>query len=544
MIGKSSKMTQDNLKLIFDLKNENIALKKQSNFVVMENRSFKNKYEALEKKYDALEKSIDDKINQAVINVITKLTDEFNVIIADKDQKIEKLTKEVERLKAQINKDSSNSSKPSSTNGFKNVIQNNREKSGKRPGGQLFHQGHKLELPSNLEQLIEEGKIKHEVIDIWEDGDVDSDDYDSKFVLDLEINTKLIEYRIHKGSNPDSNQTNNRELLNNLKSDVSYGVNIKALSTTLSNEGLIPIKRLSDFFSSITSGIIAPSTATIISFNKLLSKRLEETGQIEVIKNNLLNGESIYVDDTVLKSTEIPESDKREREDRKVFKCCLRNYSNELNTLFTFNSRKDEAGIIADDILLRYFGILNHDHESKYYIYGKWHSTCHPHVFREFKSVFENLKIEFATEIIRFFNKLNERKKILVENGIHQMTENELKSIDKEYDELIQKGWEQLKPLKKEYHYNETSNLLIRMEDYKENYLLFVTDFKADFSNNLSERDLRMAKLIAKISGPFRSFEGGKVFAINRSFISTIKKRKMNIFESLKSILEGNPVLT
>lgn len=63
--------------------------------------------------------------------------------IKEKDKKIEKLENEnkklkseVDRLKVQLNKDSSNSNKPSGTNGFKNVITNRREKSDKKQGGQ------------------------------------------------------------------------------------------------------------------------------------------------------------------------------------------------------------------------------------------------------------------------------------------------------------------------------------------------------------------------------------------------------------------------
>ena len=62
---------------------------------------------------------------------------------AEKDKKIEKLENEneklkleVKRLKNQNKKDSSNSSKPSGTNGFKKVITNRREKSDKKQGGQ------------------------------------------------------------------------------------------------------------------------------------------------------------------------------------------------------------------------------------------------------------------------------------------------------------------------------------------------------------------------------------------------------------------------
>ena len=63
--------------------------------------------------------------------------------LKERDKKIEKLENEnkklkleIDRLKNQNKKDSSNSGKPSGTNGFKKVITNRREKSENKQGGQ------------------------------------------------------------------------------------------------------------------------------------------------------------------------------------------------------------------------------------------------------------------------------------------------------------------------------------------------------------------------------------------------------------------------
>jgi hypothetical protein len=80
---------------------------------------------------------------------------------------VEELTKahvEISRLKSIINKDSSNSSKPPSSNGFKS-IPNSREKSGKSQGGQKGHPGHRLGLPENMEELERPGVIERRLAD-------------------------------------------------------------------------------------------------------------------------------------------------------------------------------------------------------------------------------------------------------------------------------------------------------------------------------------------------------------------------------------------
>ena len=61
-------------------------------------------------------------------------------------------------------KDSSNSSKPSGTNGYKKVVTNNRKKSSKSKGGQINHPDSTLSK-NDIDKMIENGKID-EVITI------------------------------------------------------------------------------------------------------------------------------------------------------------------------------------------------------------------------------------------------------------------------------------------------------------------------------------------------------------------------------------------
>ena len=69
------------------------------------------------------------------------------VIIARQQEMIEELRLEVAELKEKLGKNSSNSSKPPSTDGAaKPKPSSLRKQSGKRPGGQKGHKGHGLAL--------------------------------------------------------------------------------------------------------------------------------------------------------------------------------------------------------------------------------------------------------------------------------------------------------------------------------------------------------------------------------------------------------------
>jgi transposase len=76
-------------------------------------------------------------------------------------------------------------------------------------------------------------------------------------------------------------------------------------------------------------------------------------------------------------------------------------------------------------------------------------------------------------------------------------------------------------------------NLLVRLRDYRDDVLRFLTNFTVPVTNNQAERDLRMMKLRMKISVTFRTLEGAQVFADIRSVISTVRKYGDNISETL-----------
>jgi uncharacterized small protein (DUF1192 family) len=442
-----------------------------------------------------------------------------------------KLMEEINRLKAQINKNSGNSSKPPSQDGFKRVP-NSREKSGRSRGGQPGHPGHRLKLPKNLDELVEKGMVRRELIDHTEG----ADRYVTRYVVDVAIETVVTEHRFHAGQIP-------REYNN----EITYGSKVKALTVLLSNEGMIAEGRLSDFFQEITHGVLNPSEATIESFMAEFAGKLDT--EIETIQTSLLNESVLHVDETPMRCTEKPEYSGGDIElsqaEGKSLEIALRTHSSQTATLYTVNPRKDDEGVKRDGILPRFTGIISQDHETKFYKYGTAHATCGAHLLRELRGLFELQKIPWAEEMRKLMSRMNAHKNTDIAAGKTACHVDALAAFERDYDHLIVIGRAALAKLKqKELGRDELRRMLNRLTGYKDCYLLFIRDYRAPFTNNLAERDLRPCKTKQKISGCFRSWTGAGRYAKTRSFISTLKKRSANIFVSVSLVLSGTPVLS
>ena len=103
------------------------------------------------------------KENNKLMKNLNNTIDTLNELVKKQVMQIDQQAQEILRLKSKNNKDSSNSSKPSSTNGFKKVITNRREKSDKAKGGQKKQL---YSLNNKLDQFINSGNVKEEIIEV------------------------------------------------------------------------------------------------------------------------------------------------------------------------------------------------------------------------------------------------------------------------------------------------------------------------------------------------------------------------------------------
>jgi len=363
------------------------------------------------------------------------------------------LKAENQKLKEIINKDSGNSSKPPSSDGFKK-IHNSREKTGRRTGGQP---GHKGAVPKLFENP-----------------------------------TRTVELK------PERCQCGGK-------------IRLKGISAMLTTEGCVSINRTRQMISELTGGLINLSEGTIVKWNKQLAERLAPA--IKNIKEKLLVSPVLHKDETGI------------RVDGTIN--WFHVLGSKTHTLYHADQKRGNAADRAMGVLPSYGGVLVHDHLKGLYDFTCDHAECNAHILRYLKAAVENRNRIWAEDMIKLL--------LEAKDG-----ENE---AFRRYDEILERGRREfLKDEAPDYN-GEDMKLLRRMKEYKQEHLRFAADKNVPFDNNQAERDLRMIKAKTKISGCFRGKDNGDVFAVLKSYTSTLRKNGFNIYGGIKSAFALSPIL-
>lgn len=446
-----------------------------------------------------------------------------------KDKEIEKLNLTINNLTSRIKKDSSNSSKPSSTDGFKKKVPTFRKKTGKKPGGQPGHTGHTLKLFADPTEVI---KCKKEHCKCGGHIAYKTEHTSKKQHVDIEIIVKITEFQIFEGVCECCGKQYTSEFPEGIVNTVQYGDNLKALIAMLTNEGMVSIKRTIDLISSLTNGRINLSEGTVVNINYELAKNCEPL--ISEIKSDLIKANVLCVDESGVRIN---------GKLNWIHTACTDDA-----TLYMVDKKRGNEATDNMGILSYFVGILMHDHLKSYYNYKTMdHAECNAHILRYIKGIVEIFKREEAEEFLGFLVRINNDKKHAIKEGKPSFLEAEIKEIEDEYLDILNR-WKckyekEVENLKETKYHNDERCLITRLIEYKEEHLRFIKDFKVPFDNNAAERALRMIKTKIKVSGGFRSENGSNSFAIIRSIISTAKKRKINVYQTFRKLFSGDTVV-
>jgi len=411
---------------------------------------------------------------------------------------------------------SSNSSKPPSTDNKKPSIKPTRKKTNKEPGGQPGRKGvtlEKINEPDEVESLFIDRRTLPK-------GDYENSESETRQVFDIKISRWVTEYQAEVLIDKITGHRYVATFPDEVGKAVQYGKKLKAHAVYMSQYQLIPYNRVKEFFTDQMG--IPISEGSIYNFNKQAYTQLDTFESIA--KNNLIVAPIMHVDETGINING----------KRHWLHCAT-------NGAWTFYFAHEKRGNEATDtvgILEKYRGVLCHDHWKPYYCYTEClHSLCNAHHLRELTRSWEQDSQEWARSMQTFLEDCNKavhdaggklgkkasEKKWQEYRAILKVAEIECPAPS-EKDRNGKPG-----PLKR----SKSRNLLERLIKFEEDVLRFMDNEIVPFTNNQGERDLRMTKVHQKISGCFRSVTGADIFCRVRGYLSTCKKHGVSSSEAL-----------
>lgn len=419
-----------------------------------------------------------------------------------------------------LEKNSSNSCKPSSTNGFKKVVQNNRVKSGNKSGRKKGHKKSAPEVCQNPDEIVHVSKVatctcgcktieKEEV---------------ARDLISLEIKAHTTQYIGKKTECPCCHKKYSPNFPNELKSTINYDKKIKTLVVYLNSYCNLPNQKTTELLGLLSDGKIKMCTGTVgntmYQFYKASKKTLEKMKK-EILKQPVINEDEtpISVNGKIMSAIGV--------------------FTNKISLIEAFKNRKLES-FKEMGILDRYIGTVCHDHNNIHNSFlQSQQAECNFHILRYCKAEYEVHKRESIKEFMNYMLELRDKVDIYKIQEKTSFTENEYEEARNEYLRLLGSWDNEYKAnydKDKPQYYNSERCLKARLREYVDDHLRFLTNFQIDFTNNLAERGLRKIKTKLKIAGGFRSLENSKFYCGAISIIDTCKKQNMNIAKTIEKI--------
>jgi hypothetical protein len=198
----------------------------------------------------------------------------------------------------------------------------------------------------------------------------------------------------------------------------------------------------------------------------------------------------------------------------------------------------------------RFTGRGMHDRLASYDAYDCAHSICGAHLLRDCVAVAEQEHQIWAIEMQEFLLDLHEAAQQWRQLQLPAVPPLERDEWVARYFEILAAGYAAQPPPpapaaqkgKGRRKQSKSKNLLDALLLRADQVLAWLDDLRIPFTNNLAERDLRMAKVQQKIAGTFRSATGATTFCQIRSYLSTMHKQGHTMLSSLVAVFNGHPL--
>ena len=451
--------------------------------------------------------------------------EELIALVAAQAAEIAALKAQIAELERRLGLNSSNSSKPPSSDGLKKSarVSSLRERSGKIPGGQKGHKGETLRQVTDPDEVVNHYPSACSMCGVGLNPKT-SVGHSARQIFDLPEPQPLviIEHRAHDCQCEVCGAKTRALFPDGVNAPVQYGPRITAFVIYLLHYQFLPENRLVILMADLFGVKVA--AATIARMSRTYAERLQGFG--ETVRDLVAGALVKHMDETGF---------------RIGGKTQWLHVAS--TTLLTFYRVCAKRGSLLANVA----GIVVHDHWKPYYtMQGVLHALCNAHHLRELKALVEIEKEEWARKMQQLLRRACHAVNRARERGV-PLKPRLIGCFERRYDAILAEGFlfhEVQAPLARAVieeggkrrgraPRRTGHNLLLRLATRKEDTLRFLHDPTVPFTNNQAERDGRMMKLRQKISGGFRSLQGAMDFALIRSFLSTARKQRWNIIDAL-----------
>ncbi len=469
---------------------------------------------------------------EAVVQLVSGLF----ICIQELVDRIQKQDEIIQGLRDQIAKNSKNSSKPPSSDGYKKPQPTSLRKlsASKKNGGQKGHEGYTLkavEEPDHTQTyLVKECSSCHAVL---EDEQVIG--YEKRQVFDIPpIRVEVTEHQAEIKDCPHCGKRNRAEFPVEVSQPVQYGCGIKSWAVYFNNYHFIPLERTCEIFEDLVGHRLCD--ASVLQANLQLSECIRPA--CEAIKQQLIAAEVVNFDESGI------------RVEGKLN--WLHVASTAHLTYYEVHCKRGREAMDHIGILPEFKGVAVHDHWAPYFHYENCHhSLCNAHHLRELIFIHECYKQEWPKEMKELLLEIKEQVEQSCPHS-DQLDSKQVEEFENRYSEIIEKGLEvnppppqkqATKKKKGKVKQPPPKNLLDRLKGCNQQVLAFMRDFRVPFDNNQGERDVRMVKVKQKVSGTFRTREGADNFCRTRGYISTVRKNGHRVIDAIKDAFNGVPFI-
>lgn len=449
-------------------------------------------------------------------------------MMAEQARMIESLMVEVAELRSRLAKNSRNSSKPPSSDGYaKPAPKSRRVRSGKKQGKQPGDPGHHLAQRTDPDQItVHSPETCRSCGNDLSDAPVTS--VVARQVFDLPPMALFCTEHQAQHKRCVCGAETSGSFPTEATASACYGPALRAYVCYLVTRQHIPIARVAELLADTYGASV--STGVIVAMVNEGAAMLE--GFLHQVRGLLRTSEVVHADETGLRV--------------EALLAWVHAASTTDLTLYHLDSHRGTRAMDAMGVLQHLTGVLVHDGWPSYRNYGTAHALCNAHHLRELEAVGELEGQGWATDMAAFLGDTWRRVLDAKSTGADRFTHEELLMLRCDYRAIIAAGHRANPPpipigSQGRPRRSTALNLLMRLDTHAEDVLRFAADFSVPFDNNLCERDVRMVKIAQKISGGFRSWEGAEAFLAFRSYLSTAAKQGVNRLDVLQKLFNGDP---